>query len=221
MAATGAGEAVEREARYYQAIEEYFVSRRGDPLLLSNADWTLMRRWRQAGVPLRVALRGIADALDSHAHSWARDRKVGSLRYCADEVERAFERWQRALAGGLDPSPEQALPVLAERLGGRLGDLPSGLAGVVERVLADLGGGHPPAAELEAWLRQREELVLEAARAELGDAGVRALEQEVESDLAPYRGRLPERILGQVRAESLRRRVLESYGLPRLSLFEA
>ncbi len=221
MAAAGAGEAVGREARYYEAIEEYFVSRRGDPLLLSNADWTLMRRWRLAGVPLRVVLRGIADALDSHAHSWARDRKVGSLRYCADEVEQAFQRWQRALAGGGDPSPEQALPALAERLAGRAGQLPAPLAGVVERVLADLGGPHPPGAELEAWLRQREELVLEAARAELEGAGVQALEQEVESDLAPYRGRLPDRILGQVRAESLRRRVLESFGLPRLSLFEA
>jgi hypothetical protein len=26
------------EAEYYQTVEEYFVSRRGDPLMLSNAD---------------------------------------------------------------------------------------------------------------------------------------------------------------------------------------
>ncbi len=71
--------AADPEAGYYQAVEEYFVSRRGDPLFLSNADWNLVRRWRLAGIPLRVVLRGIRDALDGHAHGWSRQRKVGSL----------------------------------------------------------------------------------------------------------------------------------------------
>jgi hypothetical protein len=57
------------EAAYYQEIEEFFVSRRGDPLTLSNADWLLIRKWRKEEVPLRIVLRGIADALDGHAHS--------------------------------------------------------------------------------------------------------------------------------------------------------
>ena len=54
------------EAAYYQSVEEFFVSRRGDPLFLSNSDWLLVRKWRVAGLPLRVVLRGIADALDAH-----------------------------------------------------------------------------------------------------------------------------------------------------------
>src|SRR5262245_17080662 len=103
---------------YYQQVEEFFVSRRGDPLFLSSADWTLVHDWKTAGVPLRVVLRGIGDALDSHAHSWGRDRKVGSLRYCAAEVDVARERWQRALAmGGEDaPSVADALVGFAEAL---------------------------------------------------------------------------------------------------------
>ena len=86
------------EAAYYQQVEEFFVSRRGDPLFLSNADWLLVRKWRRAGLPLRIVMRGIADALDGHAHSWGRKRKVGRLAYCAAEVEAAGERWQRALS---------------------------------------------------------------------------------------------------------------------------
>jgi len=86
----------EAEASYYQTIEEFFVARRGDPLFLSNKDWLLVRGWRQKGIPLRIVLRGIADALDSHAHSWGRRQKVASLGYCGSEVEVAFERWQRA-----------------------------------------------------------------------------------------------------------------------------
>ena len=45
-----------------------------------------LRRWRGEGLPLRIVLRGIADALDAHAHSFSRERKVGSLRYCEAEV---------------------------------------------------------------------------------------------------------------------------------------
>src|SRR5512135_639136 len=88
------------EATYYQTVEEYFVSRRGDPLFLSNADWNLVRKWRLAGIPLRVVLRGIRDALDAHAHGWSRGRKVGSLAYCEREVEAARDRWARALSLG-------------------------------------------------------------------------------------------------------------------------
>jgi hypothetical protein len=98
--------AADPEAEYFQAIEEYFVGRRGDPLFLSNADWHLARKWRAAGVPLRIVLRGIRDALDGHALSWGRARKVGSLAYCAAQVDAARERWHRALgspdAGGID-----------------------------------------------------------------------------------------------------------------------
>jgi hypothetical protein len=96
--AAPAAHAAHEEAAYYQTIEEFFVSRRGDPLFLSNADWLLIRKWRRSGLPLRIALRGIADALDGHAHSWGRKRKVGSLAYCAAEVDAARERWQRALS---------------------------------------------------------------------------------------------------------------------------
>jgi hypothetical protein len=97
--------AADAEAAYYQGVEEFFVSRRGDPLLLSNADWLLIKRWRTQGVPLRIVLRGIADALDAHAHSWGRSRKVGSLRYCESEVESARERWERA-RGGPEAAPD-------------------------------------------------------------------------------------------------------------------
>src|SRR5215510_6004289 len=76
--------------------------------MLSNADWTLVHKWRTAGVPLRIVLRGIADALDSHAHSWGRARKVGSLAYCAGEVDAARERWERALSVGEEADADPA-----------------------------------------------------------------------------------------------------------------
>jgi hypothetical protein len=61
---------------------------------------------------------------------------------------------------------------------------------------------------------------LKALREEMATGALRMLEAEVDGELAPYEGRMPARVLGQVRRESLARRVLAAHGLPRLSLFE-
>lgn len=209
------------EAGYYQAIEEYFVSRRGDPLLLSNADWTLIHKWRTSGVPLRIVLRGIADALDGHAHSWGRARKVGSLAYCAGEVDAARERWERALSAGeeQDGDPGALMGRLAdalescEPLRGR-----EDAQGLVAS-LRDPARAAEPRRSLEAWLMARESDVVGWLAAVRGEAWRTALEREVDADLAGYRGRMPDKVLAQVRSESIARRTMVESGLPRFSLF--
>jgi hypothetical protein len=211
------------EAEYYQSVEEFFVSRRGDPLFLSNPDWLLVREWRRQGVPLRIVLRGIADALESHANSFSRHRKVSSLVYCRNEVEAARQRWERALADGEQEgvaTPDflvglaeklRSAPGLGPRAGGLVPELVSGLA---QRAAGDL-----PIRALEPWLQAEERRLIGALRADMGEEAVGRLEAEVEADLAAYRDRLPERVLSEVRSESLARRALECHGLPRLSLF--
>ncbi len=221
----GAAEA--EETAYYQTIEEFFVSRRGDPLFLSNADWLLIRKWREAGTPLRVVLRGIADALDGHAHSWSRKRKVGSLAYCSGEVDAARDRWRRALALGEEPgvSVASALLAFAEALAAARG---LGVRGVraaasVARELRDMAQaaseGPRDLERLTGRLHAAEAELLAAIVADTGPTGVRAIEADVAADLTPYSGRMPARVLDQIRAESVARRLLEAHGLPRLSLF--
>lgn len=216
------------EAAYFQAVEEFFVSRRGEPLILSSADWNLVRRWRTAGIPLRVVLRGIADALDAHAVSWSRGRRVGSLAYCAPEVAAAHERWERALAlGGPEaPSTPDLLLALARALetarrSSRLGPHSEAIARGLARELEERATSPCSPRELEGWLVEREGEFFEALRSEVGGEWLAAEEAAIDRDLAPYRGRMPARVVEQIRRESLRRRLLESRGLPRLSLFHA
>jgi hypothetical protein len=212
------------EAAYYQTIEEFFVSRRGDPLFIANADWVLIREWRLAGLPLRVVLRGIADAFEGHAHSWSRNRKVGSLAYCKAEVEAARERWERALQLGVAESPPAA-EFLAE-LAGRLASAPAlgpraaALARSLAAELRERAAAPLEPRALEPWLMEREGALVGALGDDLGPEGLGRHEADVDADLAPYRARLPAKVLAQVRESSLARRLLEAQGLPRLSLFE-
>jgi hypothetical protein len=210
------------EAAYYQAVEEYFVSRRGYPLFLSNSEWNLVRRWRLAGLPLRVVLRGIRDALDAHAHGWSRDRKVGSLSYCAREVDAARERWERALALGR----EEGLDV-AGALRGFAADLERarGLGPRAQPVARDVAREMHERVdagrleEISSWLAESEARLLAAIEADDGAAAGKAIEAEVDAELERWRARMPPRVVAQLRGEKVARRRLEAHGLPRLSLF--
>ena len=209
------------ESEYYRTIEQRFVERRGDPLILSNADWLLIRRWRKRGLPLRVVLRGIRDAFEAHEHSWARGKKVRSLRYCDASVDAAADHWHRALELGRE-GPD---------LGARLGDLAvalrqaSGLgpacqreagrfAGALEERVEDPGGSE----QLDRWLQQSERRLVTALRRDLGHT-VATIEAEVDATLATYRDRMPQRVMSQIREEAITRHLLEHAGLPRFSLF--
>ena len=210
------------ETAYYQTIEEFFVSRRGDPLFVSNSDWLLIHKWKTEGLPLRVVLRGIADALDGHAHSWSRRRKVGSLAFCRAEVEAARERWQRALQMGEEPGLDKRdqLLSLAEELLRATGlrDAAARLASDIAAELRQMAEAEPKHS-LEARLQQREAELRAALTAQVDPELLSRHEAAIERDLAPYKERMPGKVLEQIREEARTRRLFEACGLPRLSLF--
>jgi hypothetical protein len=210
------------EADYYQTVEEYFVSRRGDPLFLSNAEWNIVRQWRLAGLPLRIVLRGIRDALDAHALGWNRARKVKSLAYCAAEVETAAERWRRALALGAEAGLDavSALRGFAKDLRRAQGLGPRGreLALVIARELEERAEARS-LDEVTAWLSEREGRLVAALAEDSGAARVAELEAEIDAGLERWRQRMPARVVATLRRESRARRLLEAHALPRLSLF--
>lgn len=91
---------------YFTEVEDYFLRRRGKTLLLSPMDWTLIESWKQKGVPLHVALRGIERTFDSHESRpvAARRRSIKTLFYCAEEVEVQFAEWLESQVGRSETS---------------------------------------------------------------------------------------------------------------------
>jgi hypothetical protein len=89
---------------YFTEVEEHFVRRRGKHLLVSPMDWSLIATWRQSGVPLHVALRGIDRAMDGFFARPRRSGKVNSLFYCHDTVMEEFTRYLEAHTGEQAPA---------------------------------------------------------------------------------------------------------------------
>jgi len=92
---------------YFTEVEEYFVRRRGKHLYVSPLDWSLIATWRDSGVPLNVALRGIDIAMDSYySRPRRRTERPGTLFYCHDAVMAEYARHLDAHVGEHEPESD-------------------------------------------------------------------------------------------------------------------
>lgn len=220
---------------YFTEIEEHFQRRRGSLLLLSTLDWALVDTWRAAGVPLAAVLRGIDDAFDKYeqrqakaTQARARLRRVNGLAWCAQAVMEAVESMQEAAVGGVTPAPADTPGLEQDRIAGHLrraaervraaqAEIPA-LAEVSER-LEQLAATPRRSEELEQSLSALEEKLFALLLTAVPAVELEALREQASRELAPYRSRMQTVQIRQIEQQFLRRRLLERFTLPRLSLF--
>jgi hypothetical protein len=89
------------------------------------------------------------------------------------------------------------------------------LRGIAEEVKA----AAPSLEDLERRLTVMEEKLFSVLTATAAEADLVAMREESARELAPYRGRMQTAQIRQVEQQFLHKRLLEKYGLPRLSLF--
>jgi hypothetical protein len=73
--------------------------------------------------------------------------------------------------------------------------------------------------DLERRLTVAEEKLFAVLLAATPDADIVLVRAEADHELAPYRGKMPTAQIEQLQKQYVRKRLLEKYGLPRLSLF--
>ncbi len=229
---------------YFTEIEEQFLRRRGGGLLLTTLDWALIETWKDAGIPLEAALRGIDEAFDRYEQGPAKTRKVNSLAYCAQAVLSAAEDMKEAAVGttgeppresaasqGFEPATIAAfLRHNAELL--KAVKLPSapGLSidAVTEQTVAtlrklasDIENQKAPSRldDLERHLTVLEEKLFAALLTVTPDEEIVAVRSQADRELAPYRSKMAAAQIVQLQKQYVHKRLLEKYGLPRLSLF--
>jgi hypothetical protein len=88
---------------YFTEIEEHFVRRRGKHMWVAPMDWALIATWRDSGVPLNVALRGIDIAMDHFFASPRHRSYVSTLFYCHDAVMQEYGRFLESRVGDSSP----------------------------------------------------------------------------------------------------------------------
>ena len=233
---------MENYFNYFTEIEECFQRRRGGTLLLSTLDWALIETWKDAGIPLQAALRGIDAAFDRQGKRPSQ-RKVNSLAYCAQEVLATAEEMKEAAVGGapIEERKErpagferaeiaaflrrnaeqlaQATPPEGKGTSGRA--LAKETADTLRELAEDLEREKKPSRleDLERRLTVLEEKLFAVLLAATPDDEIVTARAEAERAMAPYRRKMPAAQIDQLLKQYVHKRLLEKHGLPRLSLF--
>jgi hypothetical protein len=228
---------------YFTEIEDAFVRRRGKHLFLSPMDWALMESWKQQEIPLHLVLRAIERAFDSF-EARPRKRSVKSLLYCQEEVEAQFAEWLESRVGANESSTAEgqvddaakhfSTPAIETHLREKKKILQNRLNSATNVELAEtVGRAVARLSELEAEVNgtsavdaRRLEDSLTGVDRMLSDAllltqheQVKALTEEIKAQLKPYRSQMEKAAYEQTFNNLLLKRLRETFGIPRLSLF--
>ena len=229
---------MENYFNYFTEIEEHYQRRRGTTLLLSTLDWALIETWKNAGIPLEAALRGIDAAFDKYDQRPTKSKKVNSLAYCAQAVLTAAEDMKEAAVGadssmakasGFDAAEIAAFlrgnaerlekAKLPEREGFATGTLARESARTLREIAEAVESKLPRLEDLERHLTVMEEKLFAALLAITPDSDLVAVRAEADRDLAPYRQNMTASQVEQLHKQYVHKRLLERCGVPRLSLF--
>lgn len=145
---------MENYFNYFTEIEEHFQRRRGGILLLSTLDWALIETWKEAGIPLEAALRGIDAAFDRYDQRPSKSKKVNSLAYCSQEVLTAAEDMKEAAVGAARDTDETGAAATSSDATGTA----SSSATSATPAATSTNRGFDPA-EIAAYLRKNAELL--------------------------------------------------------------
>lgn len=229
---------------YFTEIEEYFWKKRGAHLLVSPLDWAIMETWQKAGIPLEAVLKGIDRAFESYQRSrrGAAGKALKSLAYCTDAVLDAAEEQLEAAAGSApsgaaahakEPFARADLQAYFAKNGQQLRATINKLAGDhgVATCLRELVSSLDAAAaildspgrldleDLERRLSVLDEKLYATLTSHANEETMLRVRREMDTQLAPYRRKMKAEQLALVERQYMQKRLLEAYGLPRLSLY--
>jgi hypothetical protein len=235
---------MENYFNYFTEIEERWQQCRGTVTLLSPLDWALIESFQESGIPLVVVLRGMDATFAKQAKRASKVQKVNSLSYCAQAILAEFERFQESSMGKhpsgesistRDQNERENLVQMMERTAAQLRRVPERIRhegfslaeGFFEAVAETLQSlkqeviatAHLDFEQLEMRLSLLEEKILATLFAALNDEVLLGLRTEVNQELNRHRRGLKAEHLAMLEKKMMSKKLLERFGVPRLSLF--
>ncbi|HEY4906720.1 MAG TPA: hypothetical protein VIH74_04670 [Candidatus Acidoferrum sp.] len=228
---------------YFTEIEEYFWKKRGAHLLVSPLDWAIMETWQKAGVPLEAALKGIDSAFESYGRSRrGAGKPLKSLAYCTDAVLDAATEIQEASTGAAPKTKKPAaepfsrddlrsyfnrnikqIDTAAEKQKASRTDVAARLTEFAHSLTSILPLLDAPGAldleDLERRLTILDEKLQAALTQYATEDQMLRIRREVDSQLTQYRRKMKAEQIALVERQYIQKRLLEEFGLPRLSLY--
>jgi hypothetical protein len=200
---------MENYFNYFTEIERFYQTKRESFTLLSTLDWVLIENWKERGLALELVLKGI-----ERAFSRAK-RRINSLAYCVKAVEEVCEEQKelRVEAPHLPDFREDEVTAYVGKLADEVALLDENIAQSVRGIdVANLRVA-------EQTLSALEEKLIARLKFTADDKTMIELKQEVDRELNPFRSTMTTPQLAMLEQQMWRRKLLERFNVPRLSLF--
>jgi hypothetical protein len=206
---------------YFTEIEEYFWKKRGAHLLVSPLDWAIMETWQKAGIPLAYCTDAVLEAAEEQQEAAAGSgpnagraaRATSKEMFSREEIKAYFARnvdRVRAVVEKLAVS--QAGPEFSSRLREIAKSLEASMVLLDTPGLVDLE-------DLERRLTILDDKQQALMASHVSEERMLQLRREMDGQLAVYRKKMKAEQLALVEKQYIQKRLLEEFGLPRLSLF--
>ena len=194
---------------YLSDVENFFIRKRNSFRgRLSCLDWVLVENWKEQGVPLQTVLKGIERAFE-------RKKEINSLAYCVKFVEEVCEE-QKQLTVDAPHVPDFREDEVAEYLRKLAAEVQSIDSGIAESMrglqLTDLR-------TVEQTLSALEEKLIARLKVMADDKTMIEIKQAVDRELNAFRSTMTVPQLAMLEQQMWRRKLLERFEVPRLSLF--
>ncbi|MGW8182134.1 MAG: hypothetical protein ACWGQW_25680 [bacterium] len=214
---------------YFTEIEEHFVRKRARNLLISPLDWCLIELWKENGIPLHVALRGIDRSFESTRQK--RRSTPKTLFYCHPAVLEAFEEYQEAVLGesqAENSSPESGLSresvlkflyEIKKELGLHDGEVFARAVVWVSDLSAEISvRSELDFKEVDATLAEISSMLTEALKENLDSDTWKAIQSKCREEMKVYKKHLAPDMFEKLKRKHLERSLREHFHLPEFSL---
>jgi hypothetical protein len=196
---------------YFTEIERFFQSKRRSFTLVSCLDWVLIESWLERGISLDTVLKGIDRAFANPK----RKRDIGSLAYCVKSVEKVSEE-QKEMSVETPKLPDFDPTEVAgyvSKLADIIEPFDNGIAESIRAV--DISNLRTAEQALSAL----EEKLIAKLKVTADDKTMIELKREVDSEIDSFRSTMTTAQLVMLEQQMWRRKLLEKFDVPRLSLF--
>ena len=228
------------EEEYFKLIEDYFIQKRGNPMLLSPKEWALIREWQEADIPVEVVLRSIDRGFEKKKDDDF--QTTVSLNYFQRIVKSEYKRHLKSQEGLSDeerkPLAEESANVqqFLERLlrelqessdqAGRAGNqaMSELLQGCREKLSGEV---LKPFVENQTKNLQRVEHQLATLEKEIekvllqtvSDSQLNSFREDAMRDLKSFEEKIELPVYQEMITRALIKSIRKLYNIPRLSLF--
>ncbi len=217
-------------------VEDYFVQKRGNPMLLSPKEWALIRDWHETGIPAEVVLRAIDRGFEKKKEEF---ESPVTLTYFRRIVKGEYKRFLKSQEGLSTETPKESSSNVVEFLEKLLRSLEESskqardagnqamadlLQGCREKLSADVvqpfhENQNMDLQRVEHQLATLEKEIEKVLLQTVSEAQLNSFREDAMRDLKAFQEKIEFPVYQEMINRALIKSVRKLYNIPRLSLF--